>query len=157
MMPHTAPPAGKHLLVAVDASENARRAVHYVADMLGGLPGFRVTLISIVSAPPEDFFASDEERLAWVKEEQAKSEATLELSKGILKASGFEDGNVEIRSVVKVCASVGDCILEAQKELGCGTVVVGRRGITKKEEFIFGSTSSKILHGARNCSVWAIA
>jgi nucleotide-binding universal stress UspA family protein len=38
----------------------------------------------------------------------------------------------------------------------CGTVVIGRRGISRKEEFIFGSTSNKILHTARDCSVWVI-
>ena len=33
----------KHLLVAVDESDSSRRAVLYVADFLGGFPGFTVT------------------------------------------------------------------------------------------------------------------
>ena len=147
----------KNILVAVDDSENAERAVQYVAGLLGSLPGFRVTIVSIVSAPPEDYFASEEERHTWVRDEQAKADRVLDRSRKILLTSGFDDRDVSTRSVVKVCPSVGECILELQKELGCGTVVVGRRGISKKEEFIFGSTSSKILHAAQNCSVWAIA
>ena len=34
------PVKDKHLLVAVDDSESSKRAVLYVADFLGGLPGF---------------------------------------------------------------------------------------------------------------------
>ena len=35
----------KHLLIAVDESDSSRRAVLYVADFLGGFPGFTVTLL----------------------------------------------------------------------------------------------------------------
>ncbi len=150
-------PINKHILVAVDASENAERAVQYVAGLLGGLPGFRVTLVSIISELPEDYFASAEERHMWLREEQEKSDRTIERSKRILTASGFGDREIDTRTVSKVCPSVGDCILGIQKELGCGTVVLGRRGISRKEEFIFGSTSSKILHAAQDCAVWAVA
>jgi nucleotide-binding universal stress UspA family protein len=41
----------RHLLVAVDGSENSRRAVSFVADFLGGYSGFRVTLLHIVLGP----------------------------------------------------------------------------------------------------------
>jgi hypothetical protein len=33
---------------------------------------------------------------------------------------------------------------------------IGRRGISKKEEFMFGSTSTRILHIAKDCSIWVI-
>jgi nucleotide-binding universal stress UspA family protein len=35
-------------------------------------------------------------------------------------------------------------------------VVVGRRGLTHNEEFLFGSTSSKILHHATHCAVMVV-
>jgi len=38
----------------------------------------------------------------------------------------------------------------------CCTIVIGRRGISKKEEFIFGSTSNKIIHEAKKCAVLVI-
>jgi nucleotide-binding universal stress UspA family protein len=156
-MTTSATPVNKSILVAVDDSENAERAVQYVARLLGGLPGFRITLVSIVSAPPEEYFATAEERLTWLKDEQDRAARTLDRSRSILTTAGFDEKDIVTQSVVKVCPSVGECILDVQRELGCGTVVVGRRGISKKEEFIFGSTSSKILHAARNCTVWAIA
>lgn len=146
----------KHLLVALDESENARRAVQYVSDMLAGLPGFTVTLVTVILNPPEDYFYTDDERRKWIEDQESRARRMLEEQRDLLIKAGFDAQDVAVRVEVKDCPSVGECILSIQGELGCGTVVVGRRGISKKEEFIFGSTSSKILHAAKNCSVWAI-
>jgi hypothetical protein len=57
---------------------------------------------------------------------------------------------------MKGCTSIAECILGERERFVCGTVVIGRRGISKKEEFLFESISSKILHSARDCAVWVI-
>jgi nucleotide-binding universal stress UspA family protein len=36
------------------------------------------------------------------------------------------------------------------------TLVVGRKGLSRKEEFLFGSISGKIVRTARNCTVWVV-
>ena len=58
MSPESNPVKDKHLLIAVDDSDSSRRAVLYVADFLGGFPGFTVTLLRVIPAPEEDFFDS---------------------------------------------------------------------------------------------------
>lgn len=146
----------KHLLVAVDESDNARRAVQYVSDMLAGLRGFTVTLVTVIVNPPEDYFVTDDERRKWIEEQESRAERVVGEYRDLLIKAGFEEQDVAVRVQMMDCPSVGECIISIQRELGCGTVVVGRRGISKKEEFIFGSTSSKILHAAKDCSVWAI-
>ena len=62
------PVKDKHLLIAVDESDSSRRAVLYVADLLGGFPGFTVTLLRIIPAPEKDFFETAAEQDAWVNE-----------------------------------------------------------------------------------------
>jgi len=57
----------KHLLIAVDESDGSQRAVLYVADFLGGTPGFRVTLLSVIPEPEDDFFDTEEEKVAWAR------------------------------------------------------------------------------------------
>jgi Universal stress protein family. len=42
-------------------------------------------------------------------------------------------------------------------EGGFGTVVIGRRGVSKAEEFLFGSVSTKVMHLAKDCAVWVVA
>ncbi len=52
--------------------------------------------------------------------------------------------------------SIAQTILDIQQTGGYGTLVVGRRGITKGEEFLFGSVSTKLVRDARNCAVWVV-
>lgn len=146
----------RHILIAIDESENAKRAVLYVADFLGGFPGFRVTLLNIIPEPPEDYFKTPEERLKWIEEHRHKTEKMLENYRQILIQSGFSEDKTSVKLIIKDCPSVAECILDELNKLKACTAVVGRRGISKKEEFLFGSTSSKIIHEAKNCSVWVI-
>ncbi len=146
----------RHILIAVDESENARRAVKYVAGLLGGVPGFRVTLLSIIPEPSEDFFAADADRKDWTEKYRARALAMLEDFRNTLVSSGFGEGRVDLVVDSMFCPSVAECIIDEQKKLGCSTIVVGRRGISRKEEFLFGSTSNKILHEVKDCAVWVI-
>jgi nucleotide-binding universal stress UspA family protein len=146
----------RHLLAAVDGSENSDRAVSYVADLLGSVTGFRVTLLNIIPEPSEDYFATNEERKVWIEEHSSGAEKILNNYREVLMKSGFSEDKVVVRVEVRSCPSIADCILDYQEKLGCCTIVLGRRGISKKEEFLYGSTSSKVLHSGKNCAVWVI-
>jgi nucleotide-binding universal stress UspA family protein len=152
-------PAGstdRHILLAVDESENARRAVLYVADFLGGLPGFRVTILHIIPELSEDYFETEAERIQWHTDKKSATEKMLSDYRQILIQSGFPEDKVMTRMDVRQCSSIAGCILDRVKKIDASTVVVGRRGISKKEEMIFGSISSAIMHEAKDCSVWVI-
>jgi nucleotide-binding universal stress UspA family protein len=146
----------KHLLIAVDESDNSRRAVLYVADFLGGFPGFRVTVLSIIPRPEEDFFDTEAERAAWTKEKVETASRMLETYRQVLIQSGFPEEKVRVRTCVGEVKEFSDAILEAQHGMASCTVVVGRHHKSKTEEFLFGSTSSKLIHEAKNCAVWVV-
>jgi nucleotide-binding universal stress UspA family protein len=146
----------KHILIAVDESDNAKRAVLYVADLLGGFPGFRVTLLHVIPEPPEDYFETEKERLDWIENQSSKMRRLLENYRNILIQSGFPEDKVKINLDIRPCSSIAECILDELNKIKACTVVLGRRGISRKEELIFGSTSNRILHEAKNCSVWVI-
>jgi len=146
----------RDILIAVDESENAKRAVYYVAELLKGISEFKIILLNIVAELPDDYFSNAEEKEKWLAEQKGKGEQILAECSGILAHSGFDDKSIDRKLLVKSCPSIGECILQEQQKLGCSTVVIGRRGISKKEEFIFGSTSNKILHSPKKCSVWVI-
>ena len=150
------PVKDKHLLIAVDESDSSRRAVMYVADFLGGFPGFTVTLISIIPEPEEDFFNSDEEMNVWIKGKADAANKMLANYKQVLMQSGFPEEKVRFRSCVGEAKSFSDAILETRCDLTCCTVVVGRHHKTKTEEFLFGSTSNRLIHEAKNCAVWVV-
>jgi nucleotide-binding universal stress UspA family protein len=150
------PVKDKHLLVAVDDSEGSKRAVLYVADFLGGLPGFTVTLCSIIPAPEPDFFDLEEQEFAWIKEKKAQAGKMLENYRQVLIRAAFPEDKVRIRSLVNNGKSFADAILHLRCDHTCCTVVVGRQHKSKAEEFLFGSTSSKLIHEAKSCAVWVV-
>jgi nucleotide-binding universal stress UspA family protein len=146
----------KHLLVAVDQTDNSKRAVLYVADFLGGFPGFRVTLLSIVPEPEADFFDTEAEKDAWTLKKMEEADKMLRNYRQILIQSGFPADKVQVRSCVNERKALSEAILQSQCGLSCCTVVVGRHHKSKSEEFLFGSTSNKIIHEAKNCAVWVV-
>ncbi len=146
----------RRILVAVDNSENAERAILYVADFLGGVPGFSVTILSVIPEPPEDYFETDRERNAWIGKRKSETVRMLDKYRRILLQSGFAEDKVETVADIRKCRSVADCIIDMQQKLRCCTIVIGRRGVSKKEEFLFGSTSSRIVRSGKNCAIWVI-
>ncbi len=146
----------RHFLIAVDGSESSKRAVLYVADIIGGFPGFRVTLLSIVPEPEEDFFDSEEEQIVWTKDKIAETDRMLENYRQVLMHAGFPPEKVRIRSCVEDEKSFAEAILDTRCDLTCCTVVVGRHHKSKAEEFLFGSTSTRLIRDAKNCAVWVV-
>jgi nucleotide-binding universal stress UspA family protein len=146
----------KHFLIAVDGSESSKRAVLYVADMIGGFPGFTVTLLSIIPAPESDFFESADEEAAWMQEKMAAANRLLENYRNVMVHAGFLPEKVRLRSCVGEDRSFAEAILDMRCDLSCCTVVVGRHHKSKTEEFLLGSTSTKLIREAKNCAIWVV-
>lgn len=150
------PLKNSHIVIAVDGSENSRRAVAYVGELLGGLKGFTVTLLHVIHAPEEDFFSSPQERERWVKSGRKKVERWIAEYRDMLIAGGVDAGDVSIRTVERDGPSLAQLILAEMTFLEAGTIVLGRQGLSRKEEFLFGSVSKQIVSHARNCTVWVV-
>jgi nucleotide-binding universal stress UspA family protein len=146
----------KNILIAVDESENSRRAVRYVAQLLGGVGGFKVSILHVIPQPEEDFFNTPADRETWLIRYREKVDAMLANYRKILVDAGFLPDDVSVRFPLRYCPSMAECILAERDETDCGTIVVGRHGLSRSEEFIFGSISSKIVSHARNCAVWVV-
>jgi len=161
----------KKILVAVDASENSVRAVSYVGEMLGATQGFSVVLLYIERFPDRDLFPDDASWKARCLEQAEEVKDTLQDSKDILIAKGLPESSVAINylpsckspladRVATRCSlgtSIAREILDVVKEGGFGTVALGRRGVSKAEEFLFGSVSNKVIHSVKGCTVWVVA
>lgn len=147
----------RKILVAVDDSQNAERAVAYVGSLLGGLAGVRVTLLHVIPEPEEDYFPKLADKERWLAAYRERMAAVLERYRAILRESGFAEEAVATLVRQRFCPSMAECILSELNAGGHGTIVVGRQGLSRKEEFLFGSVSSKIVSHARRCTVWVVA
>ena len=146
----------RKIMIAVDGSANSKRAVQFVGDFFGCYPNIKVILINIILEPALGYFENDAKHQQWIAEHQAEAARLLDDYQRLLVDSGFAEDKVQMRIQCKQAPAIADCILEEQAQLKCCTVVIGRRGLSKKEEFIFGSTSNRILHEANNCAVMVI-
>lgn len=128
------------ILVAVDDSENSLKAVEYAAHMIG--EGKRITLFSVVS----EYGADSEER---------KMQELLAQAKEILTNAGVSESHIEIKTAGKR-QSVGEDILQEAKEGLYGSIIMGRRGVSRVHKLLFGSVSNYVVHHAKGCAVWVI-
>ncbi|MYL82171.1 universal stress protein [Desulfovibrio aerotolerans] len=157
------------ILIAYDGSDNARRAVSYTAAMVGS-GGNRLVDVAAIERPADrDLFADD---AAWKAECARRIEAmrtSLNEARAMLVAAGVPEAAVTTRFVescrsplreaqeCSIGTSIALEILRLAEEGGYDTVVVGRRGVSKQEEFLFGSVSTKIIHAAKGLAVWVVA
>jgi nucleotide-binding universal stress UspA family protein len=159
----------KKVLIAVDASENATRAVLYAADIIGSSPEFEVSLLHVERLPERDVFQDEEQWKAACSAQEREVRKFLNESRKVLEQKGLPAQAISVEYVVHCrspfysppphCSlghSISQNILVAAERGGFGTVVIGRRGLSKTEEFLFGSVSTKIIHSAQDCTVWVV-
>jgi nucleotide-binding universal stress UspA family protein len=158
----------RKICIAFDGSDNAQRAAAYVGEVVGAAPGFSVTLLSIERQPDPDHFPDESAWLARIKDDQARLRAALDAAHAGLVAAGLAPDAVK-ELVLSGCRlafagarsclpgkSVAEDLLRAASEEGFGTIVIGRRGVSKAEEMLFGSVSTRIIRDAKGCAVWIV-
>lgn len=132
------------LLVAVDGSENARRALEHAIAMARSMPGLSIHLVtaheqSLGFGVTPDYVAP--ERLAELQ--HAHSRQVLAPAKARLDEAG-----VPYTSEVLV-GPVAQVVVERAEALGCDGIVMGARGKSPVANLLLGSVSTKVVHLAR--------
>jgi len=160
------PTVGK-LLLAVDSSEETLGIFDYVAAMLESTE-CQVTLLHVLrgfeflSAGYEGSLLSTEEVIDFgdLKDEFKQSEKAIQevfekFREKFVKA-GLERERVTTK-IVTGAPSRAKAIVEEAKAHGYGTIVVGRRGLSRVEEFFMGRVSSKVMQLAKEMAIWVVS
>jgi nucleotide-binding universal stress UspA family protein len=157
-------PMGNKILLALDSSKGALKAVRYVAKHLN-----RDATVTMFSVLPEatDACGLDgpsvapvfrENIKAFCTIEQAKKSAVqgfMEEAKKTLVKAGFPPKNVSIRLRKKKVGIARDILKEAS--LGkYDTIVVGRRGLTGVRKFFSGSVTNKVYQSSHDVAVLVV-
>jgi nucleotide-binding universal stress UspA family protein len=136
------PHVGK-ILVGLDASEGAMRAVDYVGTMVSA--SLEVTLYHAVRALDEEIFHKAEKSM----------KSVFEKATSRLENAGFRRNQITARTATGVLSRAGAIIQYALKG-EYGTILVGRRGLSEVEEFPMGRVSNKVIHMAQELAVWVV-
>jgi nucleotide-binding universal stress UspA family protein len=153
----------KKILVAIDDSENAMRAVEFIANLF--TMDSKITLFNVIQDTaalcemnsPEltPYFKSQQSSFCLLEEKkQELVNQAVQKAKEILMDAGFEEKNITVKSVIKKKGIARDIIKEAQA--GYNAIVLGRRGLSGIKDFILGSVSQKVSNSAKDISVLVV-
>lgn len=151
---------GKKILIALDDSENAMRAVDFVAE--GFTKDSQVTMFSVLQDTetlcamnsPEltPYFRTEQEAFCSLEDKKKQLiEKAAATGRQCLINAGFDAGRVNVKAEKRSKSVAREIIAEADS--GYDVVVIGKKGISAIQEFFFGSVSQKVLHGVKNASV----
>ncbi|MFO7713653.1 universal stress protein [Desulfosarcina sp.] len=147
------------ILLAVDGSPRALRAVDYLSFMLSGSEKSRIHMLHIqprmqdyceinvqleVSAQAESILLDSDRKCLDDFHAQALT---------VFKRNGFSRDRIDLHIVPNKLA-VGKAILDEARRGNFGTIVIGKRGESKS--MFFGSVSRHVIQKAADLAVWIV-
>ena len=147
------------IFIAVDGSESAYRAVDHVSFMLDGNPDVTVTMFHAVPKLKDyceiDFSDTDNNIEEFLVEDDKRCLSRFYAhAMKRFRDAGINENRIEIKESNRK-GNVGKAIVRMAKQGDYGTVVIGRRGISRS--FFMGSTSKYVLALADKRAVWMIS
>lgn len=145
-----------NLLVAVDEMESSIQAVAYVGSVAGCLDNVSICLLNVYPEPPPDFFVQGGKLEQYQAQRIKKAEAVFSRGLEILADAGIDRQKIYCTTHMAEGKTISETILEVREKGGFGTVVTGKRGVSKAEEFLFGSISNALARGTTGFTTWVV-
>jgi nucleotide-binding universal stress UspA family protein len=156
-------PDPARIIIAMDSSEGASRSIEYVGEVFGGthpdLLLLHVTAGVKLALSGQDNAIQGADWLKQAKKEFKRAEKVMatvfEDSVGRLVQRGADVSRIRTKIVPGVYSCAVAIIGEALEQ-GAGTIVMGRRGLSRVEDFSMGRVSNKVVQLARDMAVWVV-
>lgn len=159
-------PDPSKILIAVDSSKGTERALSYVGKIFPYVsPKILLLHVSrrsgMIEPELRQFIAVHEGR-DWME----RSNVDLELGEGgmesyllkcvsIMERRGTDRGRIEAK-VVYEAKSVSEAVMKEARDGNYGTIILGRRDLSKIDEMIRGRISNQILQITKDRAVWVV-
>ncbi|HKW95608.1 MAG TPA: universal stress protein [Methylomirabilota bacterium] len=152
------------ILIALDGSAGAWRAVEYVADVFGQTRGIQVTLLHVQPGLPGEVWSCDRvlsephrERLRtalaqWERTQQERWQILIRRAQRCLVQAGVPKTAISERFRRKDYR-VADTIAEEAERGHFTTIVMGRRASNRATSQVLGSVSNRVIQAVRGCAV----
>jgi nucleotide-binding universal stress UspA family protein len=149
----------KGVLIAVDTSENALKAIDYAGFILNGTQS-RIVLFhtkrSLRRFLPKTIF-EDIPGIAelWSEQAQDAIAPVMEKARQMLVDAGIEESRIQVETAEGSRNPARDVVAAADKH-GCGTIILGRQGDSGNKEFSMGSIARKVIEVASDKAIWVV-
>lgn len=149
----------KKVLVCIDASKNALRAVKHVGVMLSGTD-CHVTIFHTMGhlrrfLPIAILEEAEDLIRLWGEKSEQQIDTYIEEAREILLNAGLAEEQVAVKMIDGTKSPANDILREALAN-NYGTVVLGRRGDSMMKELFLGSVSKKVLLHLSDLAVWIV-
>lgn len=146
----------RKILIAIDGSEGASKAVDYAGKQFAGIGDLHITLYHVSPGVPPELWddghiLNEEEKAArrkvlekWLANQQAKIESVFRPAIESLTQSGIKAKQIETKSVSESVKNTAECILAEAMAGGYQTLIMGRCGASATVHALMGSIANKI-------------
>ena len=153
------PVESNKVLIGIDSSENAMRAVDHAGFMLSGTDAEVILYHTLRRLsrfmPPEVLAAAPDIEEIWERSAEQEISSYLEKAKAMLLDAGLSENKVTTKVVKGTDSPAYDILQEAQAS-ECGTIVLGQRGYSGAMDFLFGSITKKVIENSAGKAVWFV-
>jgi nucleotide-binding universal stress UspA family protein len=147
-------PIHQRFIVALDGSTGAERALEFAIRLLGGQPA-EFILVNVLrgaaAGGPNNRLRYDSLEMPEAVAAQVRN--LLYNAKMQLQAAGHDSGSIQ-SEIITGADSRAKAIVDMAVEKRADTIVLGRRGISRVQEFVMGRVSTKVLHLGRQFTIW---
>jgi nucleotide-binding universal stress UspA family protein len=149
----------KNVLVCVDKSENALRAVEHVGFMLSGTD-CHITIFHTMRhlsrfVPMQVLEEAEDLEKLWRNKAGKEIAPYIKKAREILLKAGLSEKQITTK-VTEGSRSAADNILKEAQDNDHGTIVMGRRGLSAVKEFFMGSVTTSVLNRATSLAIWIV-
>ena len=141
------------ILVALDDSTSSRAVVGFLKTLPLSREACIFHLIHFLRKP-----AASEDLMGkkFSAEQPGRMMSVLEKARDSLVSSGFKPDNIQVKLITEAYATVADGIIDQYQKHHFDMVVIGRKRMSKAEEFVMGDPSIKLIRALEGASILVI-
>ncbi len=138
------------IIVSLNDSISSRTVVDFLIKFPFSSDEVQITLLHILRKP-----SAGEELMGkkFMKEQPERRIAILQKAKDRMVENGFNSDNIKIQLVTEPYATVSDGIIDQFSKSDYNMVVIGRKKMSKAEEFVLGDPSIKLVRALDGVSI----
>jgi nucleotide-binding universal stress UspA family protein len=144
---------GNKILVALNDSMSSRAVLDFIGNLSLCPDDLQIILLHVFRKP-----SGGEELMGkkYMNQQPAKYTAVLEDAKQHLVNKGFFPENIENVLVTEPYPTIAEGIIDQARILNPSMVVIGRKRMSKAEEFVMGDVSIKLVRALEGTAVLVV-
>lgn len=141
------------ILVALNDSMSSRAVVDFIGRLSFCPEDWHITLLHLFRKP-----SASEELMGkkFTEEQPTRFVAVLQKAKDKLVEFGFNPNKIEVEMVTQPYATIAEGIIDQFRKKNYDMVVIGRKRMSKAEEFVMGDVSVKLVRALEGAAVLVV-